>query len=935
MKLNDLLLTTKQKNSLTKIAYKLSQKGKSPCYIVHYVYDLIKSHKNISDAIKHGLGVFYTIDDLKLETDVKFKKFYEYIRKDGSIFNDILKNKFLNFTYDIKNSLRENRDKLQEIIPQISNSSKELSMYYHRKTYFTYKDYIKWKTNYEAIYEELKKIVLKDLDLTDNQKEEIKKFHKWKSHKKIWEKRNDNFIKKELEDCDWLFSNVEGHSLDIQQRRAVITDEINNLIIAGAGSGKTTTVVGKIKYLVERHNIEPSKILLISFTSKSVKELKNRIPHDDIKAHTFHSFGRHIIHVVEKRPPSVFDEQFEFYINRFINELVANDSSYVKNFTNFLLRQLNPKKKESDFKNHGDYIQYLREYNIRPLKKTPVNINGKITMMRQKVKSLQECNIADFLFLHRVDYEYEAPYEYDTEPSSFRKYKPDFTIHQDGRKIYLEHWGINRNGSVAHFFKRENESQEDAKERYKDKMDWACDMHSNHNTDLIQTTSYEFTENTVFKNLAQRLKENGIILKRLTNEEIIEFIKKESDDEYRNLIKLIQTFISLMKSNNYTLDLVKSKIRSIKNNIDKKRAESFIKVFEPIYKKYVKFLIKREEIDFADMINKATDYITNGQYIPDFKYILVDEFQDISINRYKLIKAIKDLNPYCKLFAVGDDWQSIYRFTGSDIGLFKDIETYFGYTEKLKIETTYRFCEPLISISSNFITKNENQSQKNLRNNNGEQNTIITYKETVDEDYTDSTFTLISILDELIEKHENIEELDILFLGRYKLDFSRIKNKHNFLNIDKKNKIISYQKNEKILNVKFMTIHTAKGLQADIVILVNCSSGKYGLPSGMSDDSILNLLLSEADQFENGEERRVFYVALTRAKKEVYLAYQKNLKSKFIIELLDDNEQANDKCPYCVKGNLVTHTGVSINGDTYIRQYCDNFSYGCDYSNFL
>jgi len=177
----------------------------------------------------------------------------------------------------------------------------------------------------------------------------------------------------------------------------------------------------------------------------------------------------------------------------------------------------------------------------------------------------------------------------------------------------------------------------------------------------------------------------------------------------------MMTFLALMKSNNLTNDEIRRKIPESKLSIMDIRASIFWYLFEPVYNKYNEMLISNNIIDFSDMINKATNYIRNDNIKYNYDYIIIDEFQDISFGRYQLIDAIKNKKDNCKLFSVGDDWQSIYRFTGSDIGLFNEFEKYFGISEISTIEKTYRFGNPLLELSNNFILKNPNQSQKLLR----------------------------------------------------------------------------------------------------------------------------------------------------------------------------------------------------------------------------
>jgi DNA helicase-4 len=553
------------------------------------------------------------------------------------------------------------------------------------------------------------------------------------------------------------------------------------------------------------------------------------------------------------------------------------------------------------------------------------------------VKSIEECRIANFLLFNGVNYKYEFPYEHATANIDFRQYKPDFTIIQDGKKIYIEHFGISRNGNVPSWFSGDNFFS--AKDKYHAGIKWKRETHQSNGTTLIESYSYEMSEGILFDNLTKKLNEAGIILQPKSPEEIWTIISEVAKDEVKSFITLFGTFITLLKSNNYSINDVINRNKQTQDTFSKQRNALFIEIIKPIFERYENHLRERNEIDFSDMINKASGYIANGRHKQKFSYVIIDEFQDISIGRYQLVKAIKRSNPSCKLFCVGDDWQSIYRFSGSDIALFKEFENYFGFTVKSKIETTYRFHNPLITLSSDFIQKNPNQAKKELRGTANRRNTNYKIHYSIT-DKQDDTLALNRIFDELLELYEDIDDKEIIILGRYGFDIDRIKNEHSVFRIDKANGIISYnirtqEGATKTLKAQFMTVHKAKGLEGDIIIVINCNSGKYGFPSEMSDDQVLNLLLSEADQFENGEERRLFYVAMTRAKEIVYFVTDSAFKSKFIAELeVESGKSPNKKCPVCKTADVVLKkSGVSKNGNRYKFYGCTNYLYGCEYTN--
>jgi DNA helicase-4 len=803
--------------------------------------------------------------------------------------------------------------------------------------YFTYSHMIFWKNQHVNLFNEINGKSFETIGLLDEEVKSITSFNNYfNNSEKLRNDFNQLFVKEELKEYSDYFDCIEGRKLDVQQRTAVVIDDDNNIVIAGAGSGKTTTIVGKINYVIGRYKVDPKEILLISFTNKSASTLAERINIPGVEAKTFHKFGKDIIVESEAKQPSIFDEtQFNPLLKSFFTQLITNQS-YLHKVINYFTDFLKPPKNQSDFDNQGDYIQYIKDKNFRTYKVIEVEGRGGLTYNMEVVKSIEECKIANFLLFNGVNYKYEYPYEHDTANESYRQYKPDFTVIQDGKKVYIEHFGISRSGNVPAWFK--SDGIRSASEKYHDDMNWKRHTHKTNGTILIETYSYEMNEDILFTNLKENLTSAGISLKPKSVGEMWDIIKNAAKEEVDSFVMLFGTFINLMKSNNYSLNDIINKNNQTQDRFFKKRNSLFVEIIKPIFERYESYLKERNEIDFSDMINKASKYISSGVHKRKFSYVIIDEFQDISIGRYQLVKAIKLNNPSCKLFCVGDDWQSIYRFSGSDIALFKEFEKYFGFTVKSKIEFTYRFHNPLIKLSSDFIQKNPNQTKKELKGVSVTKNTHYKIQYSLTDSQDDSNALKI-IFDQLLSIYQGTEDKEIFILGRYGFDIKRIKDEESLFRIDKASEIIYYSSRTKEgqtrqLKAQFMTVHKAKGLEADVIIILNCNSGKYGFPSEMSDDQVLSLLLSESDQFENGEERRLFYVAMTRAKEAVYFIADSAFKSKFILELETENRQSpNKKCPSCKTADIILRkSGTAKNGNAYKFYGCSNYLYGCEYN---
>lgn len=341
-------------------------------------------------------------------------------------------------------------------------------------------------------------------------------------------------------------------------------------------------------------------------------------------------------------------------------------------------------------------------------------------------------------------------------------------------------------------------------------------------------------------------------------------------EELYQLEKTCISFIRLMKCNNYKLSdflIFLSKIKKTLNYRKYRQEKTILTMILNCFIKYQTYLIENNEIDFDDMIIKATKLITE-YFSKDLKYIIIDEYQDTSLIRFNLIKEIiKKTNS--KLMVVGDDFQSIYKFTGCDISLFLKFSTYFPDAKIMKLEQTYRNSQELIEIAGKFIMKNKYQIKKELYSKKNLKDPIKIIN------YHDIQKSFLQI----VKKLSNNINQKILVLGRNNFDINYILNSEVKL---KKDKLII--KDYENLDITYMTIHKSKGLESDNVILLNLKQEITGFPSQIKDNQLFRLI-NKKDSYPYSEERRLFYVALTRTKNYVYLLVPNKNPSIFIEEL--------------------------------------------------
>lgn len=349
------------------------------------------------------------------------------------------------------------------------------------------------------------------------------------------------------------------------------------------------------------------------------------------------------------------------------------------------------------------------------------------------------------------------------------------------------------------------------------------------------------------------------------------------------------------------------------------------KLVMPVMEDYENYLRAHGLIDFTDMLNLAVDYIYEGKYHHNYKYVIVDEYQDLSGGQYELLKALRKDKNYT-LFCVGDDWQSIYRFNGSDISYILHFPEYWGDTEISYIETTYRFSQRLVDISGDFIMKNPNQLRKRIRSGNdkGEE----TYALGKIEGYTEK-YAVQFMREKIIDLPK---DSSVYFLGRYKFDVDIFKNDTRFkVWYDNSRQTMAVRlEGREDLKMEFYTAHKSKGLQADYVFIINNKAKKMGFPSKVKNPILIEHLLERADNYDYAEERRLFYVALTRARKQVFLVTVKDDVSVFAKELIEKYQDEIKKLDYmCPKCGAPLRKKKGQYGPFWA---CSAYSEGCAYT---
>ena len=767
---------------------------------------------------------------------------------------------------------------------------------------------------------------------------------------------NERWMERALEEekayLDHVLDPVDPQiRLDDAQRRMVLTDEDNCLVIAGAGAGKTTSVAAKVRYLVDRKGIKPEEILVISFTNKAVEELRGRIQRDlgiPCPICTFHSAGNAVLHMQDPERINIVDGSKKFFVIReYFRTKILQDERLVHSLILFFASYFDAPLNENDLEAFFRGIAQMRYTTMRSeLDEYCAEImdnqrKKKVTIRNEILRSSQEVEIANFLYRNGIDYVYEPVYRYHIELAR-KPYTPDFLIRQGDREIYIEHFGITRDGRNSRY---------DAKrlQAYKDAVNEKVLLHRRHGTELIYTFSGYGDGRSLTDHLEEELRAHGVVLNPRPDREILQKILQNEGNRYiRRLVELICRFITNFKTDGFT----EMQFGIMKESTDNVRTKLFLEICQACYLEYQKVLRELKAVDFEDMINDSARALRECAEMKqrlNFKYIIVDEYQDISRQRFDLTKALRQVCD-AKVIAVGDDWQSIYAFSGSDITLFTQFQEKMGPAAMLRIENTYRNAQELIDIAGSFVQKNPAQITKTLHSEKRVVDPVIIYS--YDASYKrygmdrnaganyNMGKAIEAALDHIVASRERqvvpdqsavAEErqavpdfgsaevnrqavpdygsaetgrqagrnqtavkkkagkpIHVLVLGRYNFDGYKLEQTELFTyrGKGKGRQIISRKYPE--IRITFLTAHASKGLGYDEVIVINGQGGTYGFPSKIEDDPVLSLVLREDRSYTYAEERRLFYVAMTRTKNRVYFIAPQQEPSEFLLELLRD-----------------------------------------------
>jgi DNA helicase-4 len=671
---------------------------------------------------------------------------------------------------------------------------------------------------------------------------------------------NEKYLESELQENHDFFQHVEKQPLSDEQARAVVCFDNRVQVIAAAGSGKTSTMVAKAGYALRRQIVVPEKILLLAFNADAAAELKTRIrdrliplglPADRVAAQTFHAFGLEVIGRATGVKPALapwLDRGQDIdQVMRIVDELRDSSTAFRSSWDLFRV-VLN-----RDLPEFGEEGKDPEDWDAA------TKAAGFRTLRGELVRSQGERLIADWLYFNGVSYEYERSYQHHVADETHSQYRPDF--YYPDIDVYHEHFALDANGRPPAEF-----------EGYAEGVAWKRATHAQYGTSLIETTMAQIWDGSAFAELAIMLESHGILLDPNPDRPVAGYRPIDND----RLVRTFRSFLTHAKSNRLDDSALQTRLAESPSDRFRFRHSIFLALFAAIRHEWERKLVDAAQIDFEDMLNHAADHLEKETWTSPYELVMVDELQDASPARARLVRALVKA-PGRYLFGVGDDWQSINRFAGADLSVMTDFHKWFGPGETLRLERTFRAPQSICNVSSRFVQKNPAQLQKKVTSASPEFAPTISGFAAPSEDKLAG-----AVIEHLTRLNENVRtgsvqagrdgKVSVFVLGRYNQDSKYLP-----------------ARRWSHLTVTFHTIHGSKGLEADYIVMPRVVKGSYGFPSKTMDDPVLSLAMPASEKFRFAEERRLFYVALTRARRAVALFTIEDRVSPFLVELAQEH----------------------------------------------
>ena len=703
-----------------------------------------------------------------------------------------------------------------------------------------------------------------------------------------------------------------------EQAYSIAADKKNILVQARAGSGKTTVLSCKTVLLIDRYQVNPDHILILAFNKKAAQEIGNRIRRrygfeSFENARTFHGLAYQLVRpngkILFNEKGEFVKQEFSNFIQSILREILTESDKH--RLYEFFRKEMSSAVNVGAFLSSADYVAFVRN-------------QRDITLGGDRVKSSGEKFIADFLFEHGIKYLYEA-----IEYASGQNYRPDFRIITSEHNLAIEFWGIDENDPNREVPKTWDISWKE----YQAEMVWKRDYWKDKGIPLIEFSIVDLRggRDNFEKVVKSRLDQVGLRCVKLPQEVLEESVERIHSDR---LSRLFVQFIQKARKCMWSATEIQQKVNEFSSKDH--RVQIFLNIASQVYTAFEKKLHSENLVDFDELIVRAADIIekTKGECslalgqkkerhikIKDIQWILIDEFQDFSQLFYHLICTMQKYNPNVRLMSVGDDWQAINGFAGSDLRYFEQFDRFMLQASRIHLLTNHRSQKAIVACGNSLMNNRGEPGMWRPENNGGNvsikqiDKTWIEQRE--GDEYqadreADKRFRFLEKRENGVKENDNgrlqakylkacyeiikdVENWNLITEARRKDDRPRLAilcRRTSFFRVTlnefyKQLKLcFSTEELRKIgdfqYKLRISTVHGFKGIEADIVIIIGACEGSFPL---IHPDSSLFEMFGQTEQDILDEERRLFYVAITRSAKKLYFLTEEGHESPYLSEI--------------------------------------------------
>ena len=676
-------------------------------------------------------------------------------------------------------------------------------------------------------------------------------------------KTHISFEEYETEKINYVRSWAENRlepTPDPEQAAAIGAVEGHVKVVARAGSGKTATLVNRALFLQQHCCVAPDEMLLLAFNREAAEQMRNRLARQDSIPHamTFHALAYALVHPDEKI--LLDNPEGEQSLSRAVQSVVDQHrrANYYNEIRALMMARFRDDWERIVSGGHDRTPAEMLRYRRSLLRES---LDGKY------VRSFGEKVIANFLFEHNIEYKYERKFWWNGT-----NYRPDFTI-GDRSGVVIEYFGFKG--------KPNYDAMSEKKRNYwENRPNWR----------LLEFSPDDLISNGVegfCALLKQELEGCGITYNQLSEEEIWDKIEHRAIDRFTDVVR---GFIQRCRKLSLTPEQLSERVSN--HNCSSDVEQDFLNLAQVFYASYLECLQTTGEDDFDGLMQKAAALVAAGEtefryksgtgdqeqvHIGDLtriRYVLIDEYQDFSELFHRLMEAVREQNPHAHFFCVGDDWQAINGFAGSDLRFFENYSQVFQGSRKLHVATNYRSAKAIVDVS-NALMKGQGTPARGHKPITG--NVVIadraTFEPTPQEERENlgdnSTLAVLRLVNKAINDDKNVILLSRKNSLPWYVNYRDQGNSSIESELDRYLRLLRSRLPDKLAEkVTISTVHKYKGLQENVVIVLDAVPRCYPL---LHPDLIFTRVFGDSIERVVAEERRLFYVALTRAAEDLFI----------------------------------------------------------------